>query len=226
MSAADLAAFQVRLGHRFADEALLRCALTHGSAAGPGRRSNERLEFLGDRVLGLAIAEAMLAEDEAADEGRIAPRFNALVRKETCAEIARGIGLGEVLRLGRSEMQSGGRRKTALLGDAMEAVLAAIYRDAGFEAARAVVLRLWADRIAAAPEDARDPKTALQEWSQAALGAPPAYDEVARTGPDHAPEFTIRATLPDGRAAIGTARAKREAEQAAARALLTKAGDA
>ncbi len=220
MSEADLTAFQDRLGHRFADEALLRRALVHGSAAGPGRASNERLEFLGDRVLALAIAEALLAEDEAADEGRIAPRFNALVRKETCAEIARGVGLGAVLRLGRSEMQSGGRRKTALLGDAMEAVLAAVHRDAGFEVARALVLRLWAERIAGAPDDARDPKTALQEWSQAALGALPAYAEVARTGPDHAPEFTIRAILPDGRAATGTARAKREAEQAAARALL------
>ena len=105
------------------------------------------MEFLGDRVLGLVMAEALLTADAAASEGQLAPRFNALVRKETCADVAREVGLGEVLKLGRSEMMSGGRRKEALLGDAMEAVIAAVYQDAGFEAARALVLRLWGDRI-------------------------------------------------------------------------------
>ena len=220
MTADPLIAFQARLGHRFADDGLLRRALTHSSHAGPGRDSNERLEFLGDRVLGLVIAEAMLERDADAGEGRIAPRYNALVRKEACADVARAVDLGAVLRLGRSEMQSGGRRKTALLGDAMEAVLAAVYRDAGFEAARALILRLWARRIAGVEADARDAKTALQEWSQARLDALPLYEEVARRGPDHAPLFTVRARLADGREATGTARAKREAEQEAASALL------
>ena len=220
MSEDGLDGFQDRLGHRFADPSLLRRALTHSSVAAPGRRTNERLEFLGDRVLGLAIAEAMLAQDEAADEGRIAPRYNALVRKETCAEIARAVGIGAVLRLGRSEMQSGGRRKSALLGDAMEAVLGAVYQDAGFGAARALVLRHWAERIDGVAEDARDAKTALQEWSQANLDALPVYEQTARTGPDHAPRFTIRVRLRDGREATGTASAKREAEQSAGRALL------
>lgn len=225
MTGGALAAFQDRLGHRFADEGLLRRALTHASVTGPGRESNERLEFLGDRVLGLVIAEAVLAADARAGEGKVAPRFNALVRKEACAAVARGVDLGAVLRLGRSEMQTGGRRKTALLGDAMEAVLAAVYLDAGFEAARALILRHWAARIDAVEEDARDAKTALQEWSQARLGGVPAYEVVAREGPPHAPAFTVRARLPDGREAAATASAKREAEQRAARALLEEVGD-
>ncbi|MGR3435142.1 MAG: ribonuclease III [Shimia sp.] len=217
---ADLAAFEGRLGHTFADPALLITALTHASLSSPTRADNERLEFLGDRVLGLVMAEALIAADEAASEGQIAPRFNALVRKETCAEVARAIDLGAVLKLGRSEQLSGGRRKEALLGDAMEAVLAAIYRDGGLDAARAAVLRLWGDRIARVEPDARDAKTALQEWAQARGLPPPSYDVTDRSGPDHAPTFTIRATLRDGRHASATANAKRHAEQAAARALL------
>ena len=215
---AELRAFQDRLGHDFANPDLLRTALTHSSV--DGRTSNERLEFLGDRVLGLAVAEALLSEDRQAEEGKIAPRFNALVRKEACADVARGIGLGEVLRLGRSEQRTGGRRKEALLGDAMEAVIAAVHRDAGFEAARALVLRLWADRIDRVEEDARDPKTTLQEWAQARGWPPPVYREVARSGPDHAPVFTVEAELKDGRTARAEARAKRDAEQEAAKALL------
>ena len=158
----------------------------------------------------------------AAAEGQIAPRFNALVRKETCAEVAREIDLGAVLKLGRSEMKSGGRRKDALLADAMEAVIAAIYRDAGLEAARAVVLRLWSDRIENVRADARDPKTALQEWAQARGQTPPTYREIARKGPDHAPVFTVEAALQSGEAATGEAASKRQAEQAAAKALLVQ----
>ncbi len=209
-----------RLGHTFRDPNLLTEAVTHGSAAGPTRQNNQRLEFLGDRVLALVIAEALLSADTAASEGQLAPRFNALVRKETCAEVAREIGLGEVLRLGRSEMLSGGRRKDALLGDAMEAVIAAVYADAGLDVAKEIVLRLWGPRIGRVAEDARDPKTALQEWAQARGAQPPAYNEVARSGPDHAPVFTIEAKLQDGRAARASGTSKRQAEQAAARQLL------
>jgi len=195
-------------------------ALTHSSMATPNRDDNQRLEFLGDRVLGLVMAEALLSQDQAATEGQLAPRFNALVRKEACADVAREIDLGAVLKLGRSEMLSGGRRKEALLGDAMEAVIAAVYLDAGFEAARAVVLRLWGARVGAVKEDARDAKTALQEWAQARGLPPPDYVELARTGPDHAPVFTIAAQLKSGQSAEATAGSKRQAEQAAARALL------
>jgi ribonuclease III len=218
--AAELTAFAARLGHDFRDPALLLEAVTHASMSAPARPDNQRLEFLGDRVLGLVMAEALLAADTAAAEGTLAPRFNALVRKETCAAVARDIGLGDVLRLGRSEMMSGGRRKEALLADALEAVIAAVYLDGGFAPAKALVLRLWGSRIATVREDARDAKTALQEWAQARGQTPPAYVELGREGPDHAPVFTIEARLADGTAARATAASKRQAEQAAARALL------
>ncbi|MGP6086951.1 ribonuclease III [Antarctobacter jejuensis] len=217
---ADLSALQDRLGHAFADAALLRRAVTHSSTSGPGREDNQRLEFLGDRVLGLVMAEALLRHDRAATEGQLAPRFNALVRKETCADVAREIGIGDALKLGRSEQLSGGRRKQALLGDAMEAVIAAVYLDAGFEAAQALILRLWGKRIESVDEDSKDAKTALQEWAQARGQQPPSYVETARSGPDHAPVFTIEARLSSGETAQATAGSKRQAEQAAAKALL------
>ncbi|MEZ5770057.1 MAG: ribonuclease III domain-containing protein, partial [Paracoccaceae bacterium] len=128
--AGDLTAFSVRIGHDFARPELLVRALTHGSVGSDTRPDNQRLEFLGDRVLGLVMAEALLAADTGATEGQLAPRFNALVRKETCAEVARDVDLGAVLKLGRGEHMTGGRRKQALLGDAMEAVIAAVYLDA------------------------------------------------------------------------------------------------
>jgi ribonuclease-3 len=224
---ADLLAFQGRLGHQFRKPELLLRAVTHASIGTATRPDNQRLEFLGDRVLGLVMAEALLAADGAASEGQLAPRFNALVRKETCADVAREVGLGDVLKLGRSEMLTGGRRKEALLGDAMEAVIAAVHQDAGFEAARALVLRLWSGRIAAVEPDARDAKTSLQEWAQARGMPPPGYEEAGRSGPDHAPVFTVRVTLANGETAESAAGSKRVAEQAAARVLLERmeAGD-
>jgi len=219
---ADLRALQQRLGHDFSRPDLILRAVTHASMSGPNRDDNQRLEFLGDRVLGLVMAEALLAGDRGASEGQLAPRFNALVRKETCAEVAREIDLGAALKLGRSEMLSGGRRKLALLGDGMEAVIAAVYLDAGFDAAKAMVLRLWGDRIRTVEEDARDAKTSLQEWAQARGQLPPRYVETARSGPDHAPVFTIRAELADGTGVEATAGSKRQAEQMAAKALLDR----
>ncbi|NEY91053.1 ribonuclease III [Tabrizicola oligotrophica] len=219
---ADLLAFQGRIGHQFRQPALLVRAVTHSSISSPTRPDNQRLEFLGDRVLGLVMSEALLAADTKATEGQLAPRFNALVRKETCAEVARELGLGEVLKLGRSEMLSGGRRKEALLGDALEAVIAAAYLDAGFEAAKALVLRLWGNRIGAVEPDARDPKTSLQEWAQGRAMPPPSYSELGRDGPDHAPQFTVEVKLENGEAERARAGTKRAAEQAAARALLAR----
>lgn len=219
---ADLLAFQGRLGHQFRKPELLVRAVTHASIGTATRPDNQRLEFLGDRVLGLVMAEALLSADQGASEGQLAPRFNALVRKETCADVAREVGLGDVLKLGRSEMLTGGRRKEALLGDAMEAVIAAVYQDAGFEAAKALVLRLWGARIAAVEPDARDAKTSLQEWAQARGMVPPTYEEAGRSGPDHAPQFTVRVTLANGEIAEATAGSKRVAEQAAAKALLER----
>lgn len=218
--AADLQRFSERIGHQFARPGLLVRALTHSSLSAPTRPDNQRLEFLGDRVLGLVIAEALMKADHEANEGQLAPRFNALVRKETCADIAREVGLGEVLKLGRSEMLSGGRRKEALLGDAMEAVIGAVHMDAGFHAARDLVLRLWRPRLARAAETRRDAKTRLQEWVQARGEPPPSYIELAREGPAHAPTFTVEARLESGATRTATASTKRQAEQEAAAALL------
>ncbi len=219
---ADLKALESRVGHAFQRPELLVRAVTHSSMSSATRDDNQRLEFLGDRVLGLVMAEALLANDRSATEGQLAPRYNALVRKEACADVARQIDLGDVLKLGRSEMISGGRRKLALLGDAMEALIAAVYLDAGFDAARAMILRLWGDRIGAVEEDARDAKTALQEWAQARGFPPPKYVELQRSGPDHAPVFTMSAQLENGEAETATAGSKRQAEQAAAKALLDR----
>lgn len=219
---ADLRAFESRLGHSFRNPALLVQSVTHASISSATRPDNQRLEFLGDRVLGLVMAEALLTADPAAAEGLLAPRFNAMVRKETCADVAREIDLGAVLKLGRSEMMSGGRRKEALLGDALEAVIAAVYLDAGFDAARGLINSLWGGRIATVKEDARDPKTALQEWAQARGMAPPNYSEQARSGPDHQPVFTVVVRLDNTESESASAGTKRAAEQAAARALLAR----
>ena len=219
---AELSAFCDRIGYRFQQPELLVRALTHGSISSTTRPDNQRLEFLGDRVLGLVMAEALLDADTEATEGILAPRYNALVRKETCAAVARDIELGVVLKLGKSEMVSGGRRKEALLGDGMEALIAAVYRDGGFAAARDLILRLWGQRVHEVEEDARDPKTALQEFVQARGETTPIYEIIKREGPDHAPEFTIAVTLASGERAEAKAGAKRQAEQAAAKALLER----
>ncbi|MFQ1701188.1 ribonuclease III [Loktanella agnita] len=219
---ADLSAFCGRLGYKFSKPEYLVRAVTHSSMVSPHRDDNQRLEFLGDRVLGLVMADALLRADPNAAEGLLAPRFNALVRRETCADVARQIDLGAVLKLGRSEMKSGGRRKEALLADAMEAVIAAIYLDGGFAAAQNAVLRLWGDRIHNVADDARDAKTALQEWAQARGEVPPQYTEIGRTGPDHQPIFTIEVQLASGPVEQASAGSKRQAEQAAATALLKK----
>jgi ribonuclease-3 len=219
---ADLAVFQDRLGYRFVRPDLLTEAVTHASISSATRSDNQRLEFLGDRVLGLVMAEALLEDDIGASEGKLAPRFNALVRKETCAEIAMSLDLGKVLKLGRSEMMSGGRRKQALLGDAMEAVIAAVYRDGGFSAAKDLILNLWNSHIETVADDARDAKTALQEWAQARGLRPPSYVVVDRSGPDHAPLFTISAQLENGAEQSATAGSKRQAEQNAAQDLLAR----
>ena len=217
--------FEQRLGYEFSNLSLLVEALTHSSIASDSRKDNQRLEFLGDRVLGLVMAEALLEIDQTAPEGTLAPRFNALVRKETCAEVARQIELGGVLKIGRSEMVSGGRRKDALLGDGMEAVIAAIYKDGGFEIAKTIIIKLWGDRIKNVKVDARDAKTMLQEWAQARGQNPPNYEVISRSGPDHAPDFLVKVILASGETSEAMAGSKRQAEQMAAKALLQKIGE-
>ena len=217
--------FEQRLGYQFSNLSLLLEALTHSSIASEPRKDNQRLEFLGDRVLGLVMAEALLELDRLAPEGTLAPRFNALVRKETCAEVARQIDLGSVLKIGRSEMLSGGRRKDALLGDGMEAVIAAIYKDGGFEVAKKIVIELWGDRIRNVKGDARDAKTMLQEWAQARGQNPPKYEVISQSGPDHAPDFLVKVTLDSGETTDALAKSKRQAEQMAAKSLLRNMGE-
>ena len=217
--------FEQRLGYEFSNLSLLVEALTHSSIASDFRKDNQRLEFLGDRVLGLVMAEALLEIDQTAPEGTLAPRFNALVRKETCAEVARQIELGGVLKIGRSEMLSGGRRKDALLGDGMEAVIAAIYKDGGFEIAKTIIIKLWGDRIKNVKVDARDAKTMLQEWAQARGQNPPNYEVMSRSGPDHAPDFLVKVILDSGETSEAMAGSKRQAEQMAAKELLQKIGE-
>jgi ribonuclease-3 len=215
---------QALAGHHFTRPELLVRALTHPSAASAARPDNQRLEFLGDRVLGLAIAEALLQIYPEEAEGTLAPRLNALVQRDTLAEVASGIGLGDALRLGRSESLGGGRRKKAILADAMEAVIAALYLDGGPEVARRFVLDLWRERIEAPDTAPVDAKSLLQQWAQGRGQTPPDYVEIGREGPDHAPRFTIEARLDSGEAALGEAASKRQAEQVAASALLKRLG--
>ena len=219
---------QAVLGYTFENRDLLEQALTHASVRGGSRQrpDNERLEFIGDRVLGLTIAHDLFARHPAAREGELARAFNRMVRGETCAAVARSIDLGPCLILSESEADSGGRDKDTILADAMEAVLAAIYLEAGFERTRDIVLALWRDQFEGvrAQGPAADAKSALQEWAQA-QGLPlPSYTEEDRTGPDHAPRFIARVTI-DGRLkAEGKGTSKRQAEQAAATAMLKAQG--
>ncbi|MCB1513757.1 MAG: ribonuclease III [Hyphomicrobiaceae bacterium] len=218
---------EAALGYSFRDYALLEQALTHASVRGGGRQraDNERLEFIGDRVLALAIAGDLYTRHPNAREGELARTFNRMVRGETCAAIARSLDLGPCLILADSEASNGGRDKDTILADAIEAVLAAIFLEAGFERARAVVLDLWQSWLEGLPAGAAaDAKSALQEWAQA-QGLPlPCYREESRTGPDHAPRFVSRVTI-DGRLqAEGEGASKRQAEQAAATAMLRSEG--
>ena len=216
-----------RIGYRFKDLKLIDCALTHISAmTGPRNPANsyQRLEFLGDHVLGLAVSDMLYQAFPKANEGDLSRRLADLVRKETCADVARTIDLGPAIKLGSSEANSGGRQRVAILGDVCEALIGAVYLDGGYAAAAALVEKLWADRMRKAERPPRDAKTVLQEWAQARGLPTPLYREVGRTGPHHDPEFRIAVELPDRSPAEGLGRSKRAAEQAAAAALLTREG--
>lgn len=217
---------ETQLGYKFKDPGLLERALTHASVRGGkvARSDNERLEFIGDRVLGLAIAEALNKQYPEANEGELARRYNRLVRGEACAKVARNIGLGVHLILSESEAESGGRNKTTILADAAEALLGAVFIDGGFEKARAVVSKLWQDQSEPVPEVAVDAKSALQEWAQGQGLALPRYTVVSRKGPDHAPRFTAEVLIAGRAPAQGEGASKRIAEQAAASALLSREG--
>ncbi len=218
----EFADLEARLGYRFRDPGLAALALTHLSAQAAGGRSYQRLEFLGDRVLGLIVADQLYASFPQASEGELSIRLAKLVRWETCAEIAAEWDVGPHVVLGLGEARGGGRKKAAILSDVCESLIGAVYVDGGLEAARALVLRSWGDRLTADAEPARDAKTAVQEWAQARALAAPRYEEVARSGPAHAPQFVMRVVLPGYEPETGEASSKRAAEQAAAQAFLDR----
>ena len=223
-------ALDTALGYRFKDRALLERALTHSSVRANGRSTraasadNQRLEFLGDRVLGLVIAELISEAFPAANEGDLARRFNHLVRGETCAAVARGWGIGTFLLVSDSEAESGGRDKENILADACEAVLAAVFLEAGFETARKLVRQHWSPLLSQLPVEPADAKSTLQEWAQAQGLPVPVYREIKREGPDHAPMFTAEVRIDHKRGATGSGANKRAAEQEAATSLLVRAG--
>jgi ribonuclease-3 len=221
------AGFEDSIGYRFKDPALLEQALTHISALTGARNragSYQRLEFLGDHVLGLVISDMLFRAFAKADEGEMSRRLADLVRKEACADVARAIALGDAIRLGASEANAGGRSRIAILADVCEALIGAVFVDGGYPAATALIERLWSERMRTPARPLRDSKTVLQEWAQARGLPTPAYREVERKGPDHDPEFRITVELPDLAPAEGMGRSKRAAEQAAAAAMLTRAG--
>jgi len=219
--------FEDRIGYKFKDAALLEQALTHISAlAGPRNRASsyQRLEFLGDHVLGLVISDMLYGAFPKADEGELSRRLADLVRKEACADVAKEIDLGAAIRLGASENNAGGRNRTAILADVCEALIGAVFIDGGYKAASEVIGQLWEQRMRAPARPLRDSKTILQEWAQARGLPTPAYREVERKGPDHNPEFRVTVELPNRAPAEGMGRSKRAAEQAAAAAMLTREG--
>ena len=209
-----------KLGHTFKDQALLKRALTHASA--DAVLSNERLEFLGDRVLGLIVAEKLHDRYPDDAEGALALKFNALARGAACARAASDAGIAEHIILASSEKSSGGRDKPAILSGVCEAVIAALYLDGGMEAARAFVTRYWDGMFDELSHDMRDAKTRLQEWAQAKGrdGAAPVYTLKDRAGPDHAPRFIVEAKVGGHDPVTGEGGSKRQAEQDAARKLL------
>lgn len=221
--ARDLSELEVLLDYHFQDRRLLEEALTHPSVSGVReiyKNDYDRLEFLGDRVVGLLVATTLFQRHPEAQAGDLALRYNAIVRKESLARIAALIDIGPFLRLAKSEKQSGGVEKPAVLSDAMEAILGAIYLDGGLAAAEKVVEKYFLTSFDAATDTAKDPKTALQEFTHAQSLGTPTYQVISQTGPAHDPKFTIIAQLQNGQKIEGEGRSKREAEQIAARRLL------
>jgi ribonuclease-3 len=224
-------ALQRRLGHVFRDRSLLECALTHasvGEGAAPGvhgPRDNERLEFLGDRVLGLLTAERLSADFPLADEGQLSARLHALVDKSACARVGEAWGIGPALRLSAGETKTGGRRKAGVIADAVEAILAAVFLDGGLDAARAVFATAWAEELAAPSSRERTkPKSALQEWAQGQGRPLPTYRVTERTGSDHAPTFTVEVAVQGVEPLTARGRSRQDAEKAAAVAMLQREG--
>ena len=214
------------IGCKFRDQDLLVRALTHGSVrqSANKRIDNERLEFLGDRVLGLVVAEHLHKSLPDVREGDLARRFNALVCGDTCAEVGKEIDLGRFLILSSSEADNGGREKETILADAVEAILGAVFLDRDFDAAKRVVHAVWGERLDEITTTKVDPKSALQEWAQSQSLRLPRYTEISRTGPDHNPCFVAEVSVEGMEPQRGEGSSKRSAQQEAARTLLVREG--
>ncbi len=210
------------LDYQFKNNRLLEEALTHASARKSSKVNNERLEFLGDRVLGLVIAEELLRKNPNSTEGEIATYYNSLVKKETCSFIAKEIGLENLLTLGKSVKRTNDRQKDKILGNAVEALIGAIFLDAGFEISKQLVLKVWRKQIEIVRDIEAHAKTALQEFLQSKGQEPPTYKQISRTGPDHDPDFCVEVVLGSGLNAIGSGSTKRMAETKAAEQILEK----
>jgi ribonuclease-3 len=224
---AALSRLEIRIGYTFKEPGLAERALTHVSGVrgphNPGA-SYQRLEFLGDHVLGLVISDMLFRAFPRANEGELSRRLAELVRKDACADVALGLDLGDAIKLGSSEARSGGRQRPTILGDVCESLIGAVFLDGGYAAAAEFIERFWRDRMLAPVRPLRDPKTLLQEWAQGRGLPTPVYREVARTGPQHSPEFRVAVELPDKPPTEGSGRSKRAAEQAAAAAMLQREG--
>lgn len=210
-----------KTGFTVKDEALWFAALTHGSMG--EKRDYERLEFLGDRVLGLSIADWLYAQSDA-PEGKLAQRLNAIVSRAMCATIARGVGLGPHIRISKQASSDGGRDSDNILGDVMEALLGAEFLDNGFDASRDLVRLLWRPALESGAGKSKHPKSALQEWAAGNQRKPPEYELIDRSGPDHAARFTVRVSVHKVGQAEGSAGSKQEAEKEAARKFMEKFG--
>ncbi len=224
---AIMAAIEQRLGHKFADISLLTTAFTHVSALKSSRGrcdSYQRLEFLGDHVLGLVVSDMLYRAFPQADEGELSKRLADLVRKETCIDVAKSLDLQEGVKLGAVGAGAGARLRRSVLGDICEAVIGAVYLDGGYAAAATFVEQNWLERMRKPVRPLRDPKTVLQEWAQGKGLPTPVYREVERTGPHHDPRFRVAVELPGLEASEGIGGSKRAAEKAAASAMIAREG--
>ncbi|MDB5416632.1 MAG: ribonuclease [Phenylobacterium sp.] len=222
--AAAVAELETRIGHVFADRELLELALTHASVGQGARKvgDNERLEFLGDRVLNLIVAEHIVQALPEASEGELSKLMTRLVNYHACADAARAAGLPDALRVDASATRVGARDNDRVLGDACEALIAALYREGGLDAARRFVTQFWADKFANLDAPVKDPKTMLQEWAMARALPLPDYVLLKQQGPSHAPQFTIEVRLPGVAPQVATAGSKRDAEKLAAQMMLDR----
>jgi ribonuclease III len=224
---AATSAIEERIGHKFADAALLMTAMTHVSALKPSRKRGEsyqRLEFLGDHVLGLIVSDMLYRAFPNADEGELSKRLADLVRKESCADVAKSLGLAEDIKLGAVGAGAGARLRKSVLGDICEAVIGAVFLDGGYPAASEFVERNWTERMRKPRQPLRDPKTVLQEWAQGKGLPTPVYREVERTGPHHDPQFRVAVDLPGLAPAEGVGGSKRAAEKVAASVMIEREG--